>query len=86
MAESGITGMPAHIWIGLLAPVRTPEPIIAKLNAAVNEGLKTPEMQASIAKLGMETRSFTAREFADKLTEEERIWAAAIRESGIKVD
>jgi tripartite-type tricarboxylate transporter receptor subunit TctC len=86
MAESGITGMPAHIWFGLLAPARTPEPIIAKLNAAVNEGLKTPEMQTSIAKLGMETRSFTAREFADKLAEEERIWAAAIRESGIKVD
>ena len=44
------------------------------------------KMRASIAKLGMETRSFTAREFADKLAEEERIWAAAIRESGIKVD
>jgi len=53
---------------------------------AVNEGLKIPEMQASIAKLGMETRSFTAQEFADKLVEEERVWAAAIRESGIKVD
>jgi tripartite-type tricarboxylate transporter receptor subunit TctC len=86
MAESGITGMPAHIWFGLLAPARTPEPIIAKLNAAVNEGLKIPEMQASIAKLGMETSSFTAQEFADRLVEEERAWAAAIRESGIKID
>ena len=86
MAESGITGMPPYVWFGLLAPARTPEPIIAKLNAAVNEGLKLPEMQASIAKLGMETRSLTAREFADKLAEEERTWAAAIRESGIKVD
>jgi hypothetical protein len=34
----------------------------------------------------METRSFTAQEFADKLVEEERAWAAAIRESGIKID
>jgi hypothetical protein len=51
---------------------------------AVNEGLKIPEMQASIAKLGMETRSFTAREFADKLVEEERVWAAAIRDPGPK--
>jgi tripartite-type tricarboxylate transporter receptor subunit TctC len=86
MAESGIAGMPAHIWFGLLAPARTPGPIIARLNAAVNEGLKMPETRASIAKLGMETRSFTAQEFADKLAEEERIWAAAIRESGINVD
>jgi hypothetical protein len=52
----------------------------------VNEGLKLPEMQASIAKLGMETRSLTAQEFADKLTQEERSWANAIHESGIKVD
>jgi tripartite-type tricarboxylate transporter receptor subunit TctC len=86
MVESGITGMPAYIWFGLFAPARTPEPIIAKLNVAVNEGLKIPEMQASIAKLGMETRNLTAREFADKLADEERVWAAAIRESGIKVD
>ena len=78
--------MPAHIWFGLLAPARTPEPTIAKLNAAVNEGLKIPEMQASIAKLGVKTRSFTAQEFTDKLVEEERAWAAAIRESGIKID
>ena len=86
MAESGLTGMPPYVWFGLLAPAQTPEPIIAKLNAAVNAGLKLPEMQASIAKLGMETRSLTAREFADKLAEEERSWADAIRESGIKVD
>jgi tripartite-type tricarboxylate transporter receptor subunit TctC len=86
MAESGITGLPSYVWFGLLAPARTPEQIIAKLNEAVNAGLKLPEMQASIAKLGMETRSLTAREFADKLAEEERSWAAAIRESEIKVD
>jgi hypothetical protein len=52
----------------------------------VNEGLKLPEMQASIAKLGMETRSLTARKFAYKLAEEEDSWSNAIRESGIKVD
>jgi hypothetical protein len=61
-----------------------------KFSASANhdspQGLKIPEMQASIAKLGMETRSFTAQEFADKLVEEERAWAAAIRESGIKID
>jgi hypothetical protein len=42
------------------------------------------KMRASIAKLGMETTSFTAREFADELAEEERIGAAAIRNPGSK--
>jgi len=33
----------AYVWFGLLAPAQTPEPVIAKLNTAVNEGLKLPE-------------------------------------------
>jgi tripartite-type tricarboxylate transporter receptor subunit TctC len=86
MTESGIAGMPGYLLLGLLAPVRTPEPIINKINAAVTEGLSTPEMQASIAKLGMETRSLTARQFAARLAEEARDWQAAIKESGVRAD
>jgi tripartite-type tricarboxylate transporter receptor subunit TctC len=86
MTESGITGMPGYLLLGLLAPARTPEPIIDKINAAVREGLTTPEMQASIAKLGMETRSLTARQFAARLADEARDWEAAVKESGVRVD
>jgi len=46
------------------------------------KGSNYRNMQASIAKLGMETRNFTAREFADKLAEEERNWAS--RHTGIR--
>jgi hypothetical protein len=53
--------IPSYLWLGLLAPARTPVAVIDKLNGAVNEGLKSPEMRASIAKLGMEVRSMTAR-------------------------
>jgi hypothetical protein len=43
-------------------------------------------MQASIAKLGFETRSLTAREFGAKLDEEAHSWEAAVSESGVKLD
>jgi tripartite-type tricarboxylate transporter receptor subunit TctC len=43
-------------------------------------------MQASIAKLGLETQGLTAREFAAKLDEEARNWEAAVNESGVKLD
>jgi hypothetical protein len=43
-------------------------------------------MQASIAKLGFETRGLTAREFGAKLDEEARSWEAAVNESGVKLD
>jgi tripartite-type tricarboxylate transporter receptor subunit TctC len=86
MAESGIDGVPSYLWTGLLAPTRTPVTVIDKLNGAVNEGLKSPEMQASITKLGLETRSLTPREFAMRLADEARDWEAAVKESGVKID
>jgi tripartite-type tricarboxylate transporter receptor subunit TctC len=86
LRESGFDGIPAYLWFGLLAPVRTPRAVIEKLNGAVNEGLRSPELQASIAKLGLETRSMTAAGFSAKLDEEARNWEAAVKESGVKID
>jgi tripartite-type tricarboxylate transporter receptor subunit TctC len=86
LRESGFEGIPAYLWFGLLAPAHTPEPVIDKLNAAVNDGLKSPELQASIAKLGLEARSMTPAEFGAKLAKEARDWEAAVKESGVKLD
>ncbi len=44
MVESGYPNFVTTAWTGLLAPAHTPQPIIAKLNAAINDGLKTPEL------------------------------------------
>ena len=51
-----------------------------------SKGCGRPEMQASIAKLGFETGSLTAREFGAKLGEEAHSWEAAVNESGVKLD
>jgi tripartite-type tricarboxylate transporter receptor subunit TctC len=86
LRESGFHGVPAYLLIGLLAPAQTPAEIVAKLNVAMNEGLRAPEAQASIAKLGLETRSLTPRQFNDALADETRLWEAAVKESGVKLD
>jgi tripartite-type tricarboxylate transporter receptor subunit TctC len=86
LRESGFPGIPAYLWLGLLAPAHTPAAVIDKLNAAVNDGLKSPELQASIAKLGLETKRMTPAEFGAKLSDEARDWEAAVKESGVKVD
>jgi tripartite-type tricarboxylate transporter receptor subunit TctC len=52
----------------------------------MNEGLKAPEVQASIAKLGLETRSVTPQQFAAALADETRLWEAAVKESGVQLD
>jgi tripartite-type tricarboxylate transporter receptor subunit TctC len=86
MIESGFTGFPSYLWLGLLAPARTPAPVIDKINAALNDGLQTSELQASIAKLGLQTRSMTPQEFSTKLADEARDWEAAVKESGVSAD
>jgi tripartite-type tricarboxylate transporter receptor subunit TctC len=86
MRESGFDGIPPYLWFGLLAPARTPMAVIEKLNRAVNEGMKSPQVRASIAKLGMEVRSLTAHEFATALADDARNWEAAVKQSGVKMD
>jgi tripartite-type tricarboxylate transporter receptor subunit TctC len=86
MRESGFNGMPGYLWLGLLAPARTPAAVIDKLNAAVVDSLQTPQLQAAVAKLGMSTKPMTAAEFQAKLVQESRDWEAAVAESGVKVD
>jgi len=86
MAESGFPGFPAYLWIGLLAPAKTPAAVIDRLNVAVNDGMKAPDAQASIARLGLEGRSMSPREFAAKFAAEARDWEAAVTESGVKID
>jgi tripartite-type tricarboxylate transporter receptor subunit TctC len=86
LREAGLNGFPGYLWIGLLAPTRTPAAVIDKLNAAASEGLKAPEFKASIAKLALEVRSMTPQQFDAKLAEEARDWDAAVRESGVKID
>lgn len=86
MRESGFDGVPSYLWSGLLAPVQTPQAVIDKLNAAMNEGLKAPDIRASIAKLGLETRALTPQEFTARLADEARLWEAAVKESRVKLD
>src|SRR6202047_4322520 len=51
MVESGYANFVTVAWTGLLAPAHTPQPVIAKLNAAINDGLKTPELNIALQRL-----------------------------------
>lgn len=85
-AESGLAGFVATYWNGLLAPAGTPANVIAKLNATVNEGLRSNEMQASIRRLGAEPRIMSPAEFAAFMVAESRKWSEVARAASIKVD
>ena len=85
-AESGYPKLVASFWSGLLAPAGTPAPVIDKLNAAVNEILKTKEAQTGLARLSAEAKIGSPQDFAAFIAAETPRWAAIANETGIKVD
>jgi tripartite-type tricarboxylate transporter receptor subunit TctC len=85
-AESGFpsVGYNPDVWLGLLAPAGTPATVVDKLNSAVNDCLKSPEMKAAFAKLGFEPLSATPREFATFLAAETLKWPPLLAAAGVK--
>jgi len=86
MAEAGFPGFEdVGIWFGVIAPPRTPEPIIAKLNAAVQAALKNPKILDRIHAVGTIATGGTPDEFKDFLVRDVDRWTKIIREAKIEL-
>jgi len=86
IAESGVPGYEATIWLGLLAPAGTPREIVDRLHAEVVKVLKDPGVQKSILATGVEAESMTPEEFGTYLRSEYEKWGKVVRESGAVVN
>lgn len=74
MIENGVADFVAASWCGIMAPAGTPPEIIDKLNAGINAGLKSAEVQSRMKTLAAETRPGTVQEFAAFIAEERPKW------------
>jgi tripartite-type tricarboxylate transporter receptor subunit TctC len=86
MIEGGIEGFTSYSWTGILVPAGTPTAIVSRLNAAINEGLKSPDLAASLRRLGAEAKGGAPQDFAAFIGEETQKWGAIVRSSGVKLD
>jgi tripartite-type tricarboxylate transporter receptor subunit TctC len=77
--EAGVPGYEATIWVGLMAPAGTPRPIIDKLNAAVNNVLKQPDVIKLWAEQGAEPMSMTPEQFDHYLRGDIEKWASVVK-------
>jgi tripartite-type tricarboxylate transporter receptor subunit TctC len=84
MAEAGFPSFLANSWNGISAPAGTPQPILARLNAAMNEGLRSPELNATFDKLGIAVSIGTPQDFDAHIAKEVKRWDDLVRRSGIK--
>jgi tripartite-type tricarboxylate transporter receptor subunit TctC len=84
--EMGVTGFPAEVLFGLLAPAGTPAAIIQTLNDAINDGLRSPEVRNNLEALGVEAKIGTPQELATALADQARQWQTVIDVAGIKIE
>jgi tripartite-type tricarboxylate transporter receptor subunit TctC len=81
--EAGFDGFPGDIWFGLMAPVGTAPAVLAKINAAENARLNSPEVQTAIEHLGLRRRVLGLQEFDAILANEVPRWKAVVDEAGV---
>jgi len=85
IAEAGLPGYEATIWLGIMAPAGTPAAVLDKLNSEINKILKRPQTRQAWAKQGAEPLVMTPAEFDRYLRGDIEKWAKVIHMAGIKV-
>jgi tripartite-type tricarboxylate transporter receptor subunit TctC len=86
LAESGITGYSAYVWLGLLAPKGTPPAIVQLLNRELKAALQAAEVKAYFAEAGIEAVGSTPAEMDSFFREERDHWSKVVKDSGAKID
>jgi tripartite-type tricarboxylate transporter receptor subunit TctC len=86
IAESGLPGYRWEIWYGLLAPGKTPRPIVARLNREVVRILALPDVRSRWQPLGVEPKSTTPEQFDALVAEQITTFTRLARAANIKAE
>lgn len=86
MQEAGGPDVQMGIWNGILAPARTPAPIIRRLNAEIVKAARSPELLAMLATQGTSPATNTPEEFARFIRQEQARFQKIVKESGARAD
>ena len=86
IAEAGVPGFQATSWYGILAPARTPAPIVDKLNKEIKVILASDEVKNQFLNSGFEADHLGLTEFVTFLQEDMTRWASVVKKANIKVE
>jgi len=82
--EAGLKGFEVDLWLGVFAPAGIPQDAMNKLNAAIKEALKNPELIAALAKVGVDPRGTSPQDGDAFLKGEVGKWKKVIEDGNIK--
>jgi tripartite-type tricarboxylate transporter receptor subunit TctC len=86
MIESGFPDFTVPAMFGVVAPAGTPQPIVDKLNAAINRELGSPDMRKVLERMNAEPGGGSPQDYSDFIAAEKRKWAAVIAAAKLRID
>ena len=86
VAESGVPGYQSVIWSGVVAPARTPKPVIERLNGALVRVLQRADMKERLVQLGSDPVGSTPEQFSAFIDTEIEKWGKIARLAGVKAE
>ena len=84
--EAGVPKLDALLWFGLMAPAKTPQPIVMKLNRAIHDSFSQPDIKEALLKLGAIAAPTTPEEMGAFIKAELAKWTPVIKAAGIKAE
>ena len=86
VAEGGVPGYEATIWLGVMAPAGTPKEVVEKLNSEINKVIARADVKEAWAKQGAVPMAMSPAEFDKYLRADIEKWANVVKVSGAKVN
>jgi len=86
VSEAGVKGYEATIWLGIMAPARTPQAVVDRLNAELTKVISRADVKKAWNEQGAEPMLMTPAEFHKHLTEDIAKWARIVKVSGARTD
>ncbi len=86
LAEAGVAGIELTQWYALFAPARTPAPVLAQLNQALNTVLQDPEIIARFGADGAQVQTSTPEALHSLLLAERTKWRQVVQQTGLRIE
>ena len=83
MTEAGLPNVKTEVWFGLLAPAKTPAPVLEQLKRAVQAAQEDPDYRASLLKYGTVLNNVGSQQFADFIQAESQRWTPILQKAGV---
>jgi tripartite-type tricarboxylate transporter receptor subunit TctC len=86
LAESGIPGYEATLWLSISGPAGIPAPIVQRLYTEISKALQDPELQAHFRSGGVEAKAMSPQELLTYMHSESEKWGKVVRDTGATIN